>query len=665
MLTEIRGVGLKTEAAFNKINIYTIRDLLNAVPKSYIDLSSAKPLEKAKSGDFCLCRASIFLKRKPIKKKRLIVFKADAKSGDKKVELVWFNTLFVSKVLEEGKDYCFYGKVSLENGKYIFINPKYELDEENNGDGLNIISHYRTGGLIGQKKYARIVEEALSLPQTGSLISADIEKKYNLMPLYDAFCYAHKPDCLGQRLQNALYRIETEKLIRLIGGYRAAKSDNKDNKYGIYKYQTKLDLNLYEKKLSFCLTPSQKEVLIKASDEIYKSGKFNGILCGDVGSGKTIVGFILALYAAANGLQSAIMAPAELLCRQHFKALCPLCEKFSFKTAILTSATKAKERKEIIKQLQNHEIDILVGTQSLLNEEIKFDKLSFVVQDEQHKFGVAQRTSLIDKGNDVNVLTLSATPIPRSLQLVAYGDIERFYIERRYKSNIVTSIVKKEKRHNMWKYLEKECICGNGQAYIVAPKIENCEDEDENSNENVNALYDELLEYFPEEKLGCLHGKMPAEKKSEIIKRFDDGQIRILISTTVIEVGINIINANYIVIMQAENFGLATLHQLRGRVGRGGQKAFCFLYTEKPPSDGLKFLCECSDGLKVAEKDFEIRGCGEIFGIDQSGDSSIKGITVTQLDMVKEIVDSLDLKVLKTVLKDDIKNYGLKEISLT
>ncbi|MFA6866248.1 MAG: ATP-dependent DNA helicase RecG [Clostridia bacterium] len=658
MLSEIKGVGEKTLTIFNKLGINTARDLLNTLPKSYVDLSSAIPLKEAIEGDFCLVDLIITEKNNLVRKGKLTIFKVLAKNGENEVILVWYNSPYIIKILEVGKVYTVYGKLKINNFHYEFDNPKYEIKSEmSQFSGVHPI--YRTRGLISQKVYGNIVNQCLIDAKVESVISSNLEEENKLIPLYDAFKCVHQPE--NMNIKKATDRIRLEKLVRRIAGFQLAKKSTINLEK--FKYNNKFNIANYNNILPFTLNKSQFEAVQKITDIMQKGENLNGLLCGDVGSGKTIVSFLISFYVVDNGYQVAIMAPTELLARQHYLSLQKLIgNNEKYKIALLTSSIVAAQKKKIISELENHKIDILVGTQSLLNKKIKFDKLAFVVEDEQHKFGVAQRTLLIDKGKSVGVLTLSATPIPRSIQLVAYGDIERFFIENRFESKTTTAIVPLLKRNSMWNYLFDECIKKGGQAYIVAPKIEDVEGFE---GECVNELYQEIIRILPKNKVGLLHGKLKNEEKNKILDNFAQNKISILISTTVVEVGIDVPNANIMVIMQAENFGLATMHQLRGRVGRGGQKSYCFLYTEKEITTGLNILTQTSNGLEIAEKDFDMRGSGEIFGLEQSGRCSLDNVTMKQLCQARDIVAKLDLDFLRPQLEDDIAMFALDDVSLT
>jgi ATP-dependent DNA helicase RecG len=656
MLTDIKGVGEKTLDILNKLGIYTEKDLLNNLPKTYLNLSIVTPLELALDGSFCLLDVIILEKNTTITKGKLKVFKVCARYKDIPINLVWYNQNYVYKKLEVGTKYTIYGKLKIFNCCYEFVNPFFEEKTENSKfKGIQPI--YITKGIINQRTYWNIVKEALNYT-IDSIIPKEIEEKYKLMDINEAYSCVHTPKEIDTK--TAKERILLESIIRRMAGIKLTKLTN-NNTYK-YQYTKKFDIENYKYILPFELNISQINALNRLSDNIISQSNLNAILCGDVGSGKTIVAMLLSLFVVDNGYQVAIMAPTEILARQHYDNLCNLCKDMNVKIAFMSSAIKGLAKKDIICKLETGEINIVIGTHSVLNKDVHFDKLGFVVIDEQHRFGVGQRTKLLDKGKNVDILTLSATPIPRSLQLAYYGDIDYVTIDKRYENNITTAIVPPSKRDGMWNYLYAECIEKKSQAYIVAPKIVDVEGIEK---ESVEELHRELLNLFPSDRIAILHGKLSCEKKQKIINDFYQNKISLLISTTVVEVGIDVPNAKFMVIMDSDNFGLASLHQLRGRVGRDGTDAYCFLYTTKEPDEGLIMMTNTSNGSEIAEKDFEMRGSGDILGLTQSGSASLQGITLKNIKLAKEITDELDLFSCKEQLKLEIESFSLINVSLT
>lgn len=656
MLSEIKGVGKVTEKKLNELNIYTKKDVIERLPRTYVDLTSVTPLSVAMEGQFCIFDAVLVKGISSFSKGNLQISKGTVKSGNDLINLVWFNQNYVSKILQKDKEYTFYGKLKIVKNTYEIVNPIFE-EKFKKSYLIGVHPIYWTKGYIPQKTYHNIVKEALNTFQFDSIIDENVEKKYKLKNLRESYVNLHIPRSTD--LKDYKDRIVIENIVRRICAYKVArdtKSNIKSNFYSILK-----DDYEFENLLPFELNNSQKDVIRELKNILCSSKSLNGILCGDVGSGKTAVALSLAYFAIKNGYKVALMAPTEILAQQHYNFAKNLFFQLGINVCFLSGSTKKSEKENIYFSIKNQEFDLIIGTHSLLNDELDIPNLGLVIEDEQHRFGVAQRTKLIAKNSSVDVLTLSATPIPRSMQLVAYGEVDYFTIKSRRKSAIKTVIVGSQKREAMWRFFSDEANNDN-RIFVVAPKIFDAEGIEK---ESVESLYNEALVYFDEKKVGYLHGKMKPEQKQKAIEDFKKGITKLLISTTVIEVGIDVPEAGIIVIMGAENFGLATLHQLRGRVGRGGQEAYCFLYTEKKPTDGLLHLCSCYDGFELAEKDFELRGAGELFGVEQSGKGSLDGLTYKSLCVAKEIADTVDLRKHSSKLHSEISNYSLFDVSLT
>lgn len=656
MLSEIRGIGAATEKKLNELGIYDCKDLIERMPVSYMDMSVIALPQESGEGDFCLFSAIVSSTSKPFKKGRLEIFKATAICENVKIKLVWFNRNYTAKILKIGTKYRVYGRLKIEQNTKVFYNPSFEeYDTKNSLCGIKPI--YWTKGVIAQKNYRNYVSEALKLCMPESIIPYEEEKKLNMMSLSEAYKRIHFP--IDSREQKAKERVVLEKITRRICAFRIAQSKQICEKKR--RYSKNIDFSPLWEVMPFHLNESQQTALEKLINVFVSDKKLNSVLCGDVGSGKTAVAVSAAYFAVKNGYKVAIMAPTEILAKQHYNFINSIFPSLGISVCFLSGSAKIKERDDLRFKIKNGFFDVIIGTHSLLYIGEEIPDLGFVVVDEQHRFGVAQRTSLISKGETVDVLTLSATPIPRSMQLVAYGEVEYLTIKSRFESTVKTVIVPSKKREDMWEYIAVECEKGT-QAYIVAPKIF---DEDGAESESVERLADELKKYLPGEKTGVLHGKIKAQDKQSVLDAFYRNEISVIVSTTVVEVGIDVPNASIMVVMDAERFGLATLHQLRGRVGRKGQPSFCFLFTSKEPTEGLKMLCECSDGFKLAEKDFELRGGGDIFGLEQSGTGTITGLNLKNLNRAKEIADKIPLKKVETLLTSEIKSFSLCDVSLT
>lgn len=650
-LTDIKGVGSVIESKLRSLGILDINSFVERLPRTYIDLSKVIPLKDACDGSYCLLDIVIISKSKILKGKRATVFSAEGQTDSRTIKLIWYNSAYAIKMLQIGETYTFYGKIKFNNYCYEMNNPSFEKKTEHSKFcGLQPI--YQTKATIPQRTYWALIKEALALYSYTTVINRHLEEKHSIMPIKDAYHALHIPQ--NTDFVKAKERIALEKIVRRLGAYTLAK--NSEECANIYQ---KVDISTLIDSLDFTLSPSQVSAVEGIIGTLVSDKKLNAILCGDVGSGKTIVAIIACYFVIKNGYQAAFMAPTEILAKQHYDKINAIFSTHGIKTALLTGSTAPKERELLIDKVQRGEMDILVGTHSLINEGVKFNNLAMAVVDEQHRYGVAQRTKLIDKAN-CDVLTLSATPIPRSMQLIAYGAVQFINIEKRFLGNVATRIVREEKRQAMWEYVVSYCLSG-GQAFVVAPKIFDAEGVE---SESVLALYEEIANYAADIKVGLLHGKLKSQTKQKLITDFSAKKISILVSTTVIEVGIDVPDAGIMVIMDAEKFGLATLHQLRGRIGRKGQKAYCFLYTDKSDSQNLAVMTTCNDGFLLAEADFDKRGSGELLGLEQSGSSSLHCLSLKLIKKAKKIADEINFEQYFPLLCAEIDDYCLTDVTL-
>ena len=650
---EVKGVGPALIKKFSELGIYSVADLISVLPKSYVDMDAAFSLDDCSEGDFCAFCGILSELSKPHKQSRVTILHGRALCDEKEIKLVFYNQNYFAKTLEIGQKYLFFGKVKKERTP-VFVNPKVDVIGGKKLVGVHPV--YKTKGLIAQGVYSNIVKEAFPYYNAKSVIAPELEEKYGLPTYSDALKSLHFP----QTTELSLYkeRIILEKATKRICAFRYAKSYIQQEK-SRKKYH-KIDFSPILSKLPFTLSPSQSDALKKMTDALISGKEPNAILCGDVGSGKTIVAVLLCYFIIKNGYKTAFMAPTEILAKQHFSFIEKLFAPLGINCAFLSGSTKKSEKENYYYLSKTGKIDIVIGTHSLLNDALVLPDIGLIVTDEQHRFGVAQRTRLIEKGKEVAVLTMSATPIPRSLRLVYYGEVEFLTIDRPKRSKVKTRIVTPAKREDMWKYVRSVCDSGR-QAYVVVPRIF---DNEGNESDSVETLYEELLDYIPKEYIGVVHGKMKSEDKQKTLDLFYANEKRLLLSTTVIEVGIDVPNATVMVVCDAERFGLATLHQLRGRIGRGEEDGFCFLYTEKEPSDGLRALVSCQSGFEIAEKDFEMRGGGDIFGLEQSGAGSLDGISLRMLKIASAIADEIDLNKIAPLLYDEINGFSLTDVSL-
>lgn len=634
-LLEVKGVGPVSLEKLRYLGIDSKRDLSLFSPAKYIDLDAVSDLNEAYDGDFCVIITDVVSVAKPFRKGKLQMFRASgAVDGFKsKVKLVWYNANYVAKTVTLGARLRCYGKIKKEGNSVEFINPVVEYAGADGGELRGIKPIYALKGVIPQSTFASMARDCISSFRPESVLP-HID---GVMDLSEAVVCAHMPGSMAEADAGA-DRIAIETLVRDISSFKLIRKQSV--RAMIYEDVCER-VDALEASLPYTLTPSQKSAVSKIYSTMLGDHPLNAMLVGDVGSGKTVVALLAAGFAAFNGYQTAIMAPTEILAVQHYNNFVKALSPFGIKVALLTGGLSATDKKRIKSAIASGDVDIVVGTHAVISKGADFARLSLAIIDEQHRFGVAQRTSLTDKGHAVDTLTLSATPIPRSLRLTVFGDIDVLNIERRHSaSNIKTAVVTPIKRKEMLDYIVEACENGK-QAYVVAPKVYDVEGLECTA---VEKIYKELVtKYGSRVRIGLLHGKQKAVDKQRTLTDFSEGRLDILVSTTVIEVGIDVPNASMMVIFDADRFGLATLHQLRGRIGRNGAEAYCFLYTTKSGDDvsRLSALTQESDGLKIAERDLELRGAGDWLGEVQSGRSG--RIDLRIMAKARELADYVDL----------------------
>ncbi len=630
----MRGDLLKKE-----LGIFTFNDLLNHFPNRHVDKTKISFISEInQQTDYIQVAgklASIELVGEK-RGKRLIAYVQD-KTGV--LELVWFQGInWVKKSLVEGTTYLLFGKTSFFNGKPQMVHPEIEVFTNEKSEGKAFLEpvypsteKLKAKGL-GGRQIAKLTYALLTQLQAKDIeenLPDDIIHHLQLMPRYAAFKAVHFPSNNNEN-DAAIKRLKFEELfiaqvrLNLVRLQRHATSRGVVfEKVGNY-FNT-----FYNHHLPFQLTNAQKRVLKEIRTDTAKGHQMNRLLQGDVGSGKTIVALLCMLLAADNNYQSCLMAPTEILAQQHFQSLSSLVKGMDIEIRLLTGSTKTKERKEILQGLLDDTIHFVVGTHAIIEEVVQFKNLGLVIVDEQHRFGVAQRAALWKKAAvPPHVLVMTATPIPRTLAMTAYGDLDYSVMDELPPGRQpITTVHRYEtQRYKVMEFIKAEIAKGR-QAYIIYPLIEESE---KLSYEDLMQGYEQVKSYFPEPQylISMVHGKMPAEQKETNMQRFVKGETNIMVSTTVIEVGVNVPNASVMVIESAEKFGLSQLHQLRGRVGRGSEKSFCILLTGSKVSvdakERISVMCATNDGFKIAEKDLELRGPGDIEGTRQSGALNFK-----------------------------------------
>lgn len=613
-INEINGVGTTLEKKLNKLGINTVNDLLTFYPYRYniIKISSIK---EVKDNENCTLKATIVDSPKvQYLKNNLNRLSFKCMSEDVVFVFSIFNRAFLKSNLTIGKEILIIGKYNKINNTFVGSDIKFNLED----NAIEPVYHLSDG--IKNSNISKIMTEALKYPEYTDNIPSKYAEKYKFISKADALKYIHKPTSI-EEIKSAKLRLKYEELFEFMFKINYLKIVN-SKVMGIKREVPKSIINDFCNSLKFTLTPDQLKAVLDMYKDLTSEYRMNRLILGDVGSGKTIVATFGIYLNFISGYQSALMAPTEILAEQHYKSLKNILDKFNIKISLLTGSMKKREKDTIITGLKNGDIDLIIGTHALISEVIEFKKLGLVVTDEQHRFGVGQRNTLNSKGITPDVLYLSATPIPRTYALTIYGDLSLSLIKTKPhgRMEIITKVEKEANMKNvLYKMLEE--LKNNHQIYVVSPLIEN---NDENDLKSVLDLKTKLDMAFQKKvSIEILHGKLKQIEKDAIMERFKKGITKILISTTVIEVGIDVPNATMMVIYNAERFGLATLHQLRGRVGRNDLQSYCYLISNKE-IDRLKVLEESNDGFYISEKDFQMRGSGDLFGIRQSGAEQFK-----------------------------------------
>lgn len=611
---EIKGVGESLKKKLNSLNIYTVNDMQEYYPYRY-NINHISKLSEVNVDEVCMVYASILeVPRVQYIKKNFNRLSFRAMCDGEILNVVIFNRAFLKQNLTLNKIVVLVGKYNKLKATFTASDIKFNV--ENN----TIEPVYHLSDEIKNSNITKIIDEALKYPVNTDLIPEKYVNKYNLISKIDALKYIHKPNNISE-IKLAKVRLKYEELFDFMFKINYLSKLNKKVN-GI-----KRDVSVDSKKefmnsLEFKLTIDQEKAIDEIYNDLTTDKRMNRLVLGDVGSGKTIVATYAIYLNFLSGYQSALMAPTEILAEQHYKSLSNLLDKFNIKVSLLTGSLKKKEKDDIILKLKNGEIDLVIGTHALISDNVEFNKLSLVVTDEQHRFGVGQRNTLSNKGINPDVLYLSATPIPRTYALTIYGDLDISMIKTKPngRKEIITKVVKEDNiKDVLYKMLEE--LKNGHQIYVVSPLIENNE---ENNLKSLIDLKEKLnLAFQNKVNIEILHGKLKPKEKDEIMNNFKLGNTKILISTTVIEVGIDVPNSTMMVIYNAERFGLATLHQLRGRVGRNDLQSYCYLICNKE-IERLKVLEESNDGFYISERDFQMRGQGDLFGIKQSGDIPFK-----------------------------------------
>ena len=617
-LQNIKGIGDKTIKSLNKLNIYNIDDLVNYYPFRY-QTYNIKKLSSVSNNENCTIIATVESNPQVFYfKKNFNRLSFKALSDNLLINVTIFNRAFLKNNIKIGEEITLIGK--FEKLKNNFVASDIKLDKIDNN---TIEPIYHVNKDIKNKTLIKLIDNTLAInKEYDDYIPSEINDKYGFISKYEALQEIHNPSNIKELKQSKL-RLIYEELFIFMFKIMIIKKRNDSISLGIRRNVSQTQVNEYIKSLPFSLTDDQLNAVNDCLNDLNSDKRMNRLILGDVGSGKTIVAIIAMVINYYSNYQSAMLAPTEILAKQHYKNILNLTKNLNISCELIVGSMSIKEKNNIKKRLENGEIDIIVGTHALLTDDVIFKDLGLVVTDEQHRFGVNQRTSLQNKGKLPDIIYLSATPIPRTYALTIYGDMDTSMIKQKPngRKDIITKIKKNSELKDVLYHMLEE-IKNNHQIYVVSSLITN---EDDNSDLKDVMLLKEKIDIAFNNKvnIGILHGKLKNNEKEAIMNDFKNGIIKILICTTIVEVGVDVKNATMMVIFDADRFGLATLHQLRGRVGRNDLQSYCYLICDKE-KERLNVMCESNDGFYISQKDFEIRGEGDLFGTKQSGDMSFK-----------------------------------------
>lgn len=647
-LSDIKGLKEKRLLALEGEGITTPYDLAYFFPVKYLDMTTLSTVADFEDGKEALIKGIVINTPSTFRFSKVQTTKTVVEVDGKRINAMWFNQPYIGKNLIRDETYFFYGKIKIKDKSITILSPMFER-KENAKRLFGIVTKYKKIENVPSTLISDCVKTTLENISFDSVINDELQEKYKLLNINQALYYAHFPKTINEGIRG-LDRVFIENTIKMMLSYKFIPKGKKERKYLDFD-----PIKALNNVLPFTLSASQEKAIDEMVKELKSNQCMNRMLQGDVGSGKTLVAVALSLFNAKSGYQTVLLSPTVTLAMQHYNTFCKILKELGVRVGINTNTVMSED---IVEKAKNGEVDVIIGTHSLLSESVTFSNLTLAIIDEQQKFGVNERGILTTKGENIDVLSMTATPIPRTLSLLVAGELSVSYLENRKEKRITTYVISKNKVTDCYKFIDDKISCG-GRAYIVCPKIF---DDEKTEKEGATTVYKEVKDFFKTRKVGLLHGKLSKIERDKVTKDFIDNKLDILVSTSVIEVGIDNQDANTIVIFEAENFGLSSLHQLRGRIGRRGQESYCFLVNNnvnEKQKERLTFFKENLDGYKIADFDLATRGCGDIFGTNQHGTGIINqmiGFSYENIKIAKKIYDEIDIDNLDRAVVSEIEN---------
>ena len=642
----LKGIGEKTGKLFEKLGIFTIDDLLTYYPRAYDAYEAPVPIGQLKEQTVMEVESVLVKSADLLRLNHMQIVSVQLRDLTGSLQVTWFNMPYMRANLKSGETYVFRGRVVKKRGRLVMEKPEVFSPEAYEAVVHSMQPVYGQTRGLSNKTIVRAEQQALEVRKMErEYMPAGLRRKYELAEINYALEHIHFPADQTELLF-ARKRLVFDEFFMFLVGVRRLK-EHREDKRSAYTMERAREVSGLKAKLPYALTGAQERALEEVYRDMESGLVMNRLIQGDVGSGKTIIAILALLQAAYNGYQGALMVPTEVLARQHLESMTALFEEqgISKVPVLVTGSMTAKEKRLAYEKIANHEADIIIGTHALIQEKVIYDNLALVITDEQHRFGVGQREMLSGKGNEPHVLVMSATPIPRTLAIIIYGDLDISVIDElpAGRQSIKNCVVDAGYRPKAYSFIQKQVEEGH-QAYVICPMVEASEMiEAENVLDYAKTLRKELP---PSIVVEHLHGKMKAKEKNAVMERFAAGEIHVLVSTTVIEVGVNVPNATVMMIENAERFGLAQLHQLRGRVGRGKAQSYCIMVNcshDESTGERLDILNRSNDGFYIASEDLKLRGPGDIFGMRQSGDMEFKLADIfTDANILKRVSEEVN-----------------------